>query len=47
MKASDLFIQALENEGVEYIFGIPGGRKPGYSGVPQEIQKNQARSDKT
>ena len=24
MKASDLFIQALENEGVEYIFGIPG-----------------------
>ncbi|MER3329912.1 MAG: acetolactate synthase large subunit [Candidatus Kapaibacterium sp.] len=24
MKASDLFIKALENEGVEYIFGIPG-----------------------
>ena len=24
MKASELFIQALENEGVEYIFGIPG-----------------------
>ena len=24
MKASDLFIQALENESVEYIFGIPG-----------------------
>ena len=24
MKASDLFIQCLENEGVEYIFGIPG-----------------------
>ena len=24
MKASDLFIQALESEGVEYIFGIPG-----------------------
>ncbi len=23
-KASDLFIKALENEGVEYIFGIPG-----------------------
>ncbi len=23
MKASDLFIKALENEGVEYIFGIP------------------------
>ncbi len=24
MKASDLFIKALENEGVEYVFGIPG-----------------------
>ncbi|MGB5868029.1 MAG: acetolactate synthase large subunit [Arcobacteraceae bacterium] len=24
MKASDLFVKALENEGVEYIFGIPG-----------------------
>lgn len=24
MKASDLFIKALENEGVQYIFGVPG-----------------------
>ena len=24
MKASDLLVQALENEGVEYLFGIPG-----------------------
>lgn len=24
MKASDLFVEALENEGVEYVFGIPG-----------------------
>ena len=24
MKASDLFVLALENEGVEYVFGIPG-----------------------
>ena len=24
MKSSDLFVQALENEQVEYIFGIPG-----------------------
>jgi len=24
MKASDLFVKALENEGVEYIFGLPG-----------------------
>ena len=24
MKASDLFVKALEEEGVEYIFGVPG-----------------------
>ena len=24
MKGSNLFIKALENEGVEYIFGLPG-----------------------
>ena len=24
MKASDLFVAALENEGVQYIFGVPG-----------------------
>ena len=24
MKASELFIRCLENEGVEYVFGIPG-----------------------
>jgi acetolactate synthase-1/2/3 large subunit len=23
-KASDLFVECLENEGVEYIFGVPG-----------------------
>ncbi|AHF00185.1 thiamine pyrophosphate-binding protein [Thioalkalivibrio paradoxus] len=24
MKASDLFVKALESESVEYVFGIPG-----------------------
>ena len=24
MKASDLFVKALENEGVKYIFALPG-----------------------
>ncbi|MEO1020410.1 MAG: thiamine pyrophosphate-binding protein, partial [Pseudomonadota bacterium] len=24
MKTSDLFVKALENEGVEYVFGVPG-----------------------
>ena len=24
VKASDLFVQALENEGIEYVFALPG-----------------------
>ena len=24
MKASDLFVQCLEEEGIKYIFGVPG-----------------------
>ena len=24
MKASDLFVQCLETEGIDYIFGVPG-----------------------
>ena len=24
IKASDLLVRALENEGVEYVFGVPG-----------------------
>jgi len=24
IKASDVFVRCLENEGVEYIFGVPG-----------------------
>ena len=24
MKASDLFVKCLEEEGIEYIFGVPG-----------------------
>ena len=24
MKAAELFVRCLENEGVEYVFGIPG-----------------------
>ena len=27
VKASDLFVKCLENEGVERIFGLPGRRK--------------------
>ena len=26
LKGSDVFIRALENEGVQYIFGVPGRR---------------------
>ena len=28
MKASDLFVQCLEAEGIEYIFGVPGEETP-------------------
>ena len=28
MKASDLFVQCLETEGIEYIFGVPGEETP-------------------
>ena len=28
LKASDLFIKCLENEGVRYIFGVPGAHTP-------------------
>ena len=27
IKGSDIFIRALENEGVEYVFGVPGERE--------------------
>ena len=27
MKTSDLFVRALEHEGVEFLFGIPGEEK--------------------
>ena len=40
MKASDLFIQALENEGVEYIFGIPGEENLDLLGVTQKFRED-------
>jgi len=30
MKAADLFVKALESEGVEYIFGVPGEENPDF-----------------
>ena len=27
MKGSDLLLRCLENEGVQWIFGVPGGRR--------------------
>lgn len=35
MKASDLFVAALENEGIEYIFAVPGVT----SSAPLSIQQ--------
>lgn len=36
MKTSDLFIKALENEGVEYIYGIPGEENLDFLGSLEE-----------
>ncbi len=32
MKAAELFIKALENEGVKYVFGIPGEENARHAG---------------
>ena len=33
IKGSDIFIRALENEGVEYVFGMPGEERPRHARV--------------
>ena len=39
MKTSDLFIKALENEGVEYIFGLPGEENLDFLDAIRKSQK--------
>ncbi len=46
MNASDLFIKALENEGVEYIFGVPGEENSRFLGSYEKI-KYQTYLNKT
>ena len=38
MKTCDLIVKCLENEGVEYIFGIPGEETLDYHGLPQQVE---------
>lgn len=38
MKASDLFVKCLEEEGIEYIFGIPGEENADFM-ISREIKK--------
>ncbi len=39
MKTSDLFVQCLENEGIEYIFGVPGEENADFMMSLQESKK--------
>ena len=39
MKASDLFVQCLEEEGIEYIFGVPGEENADFMMSLQESKK--------
>ena len=39
MKASDLFVQCLENEGIEYIFGVPGEENADFMMSLEQSQK--------
>ena len=34
MKAAELFVKCLENEGVEFIFGVPGEENVDINAVP-------------
>ena len=41
MKASDLFIKCLENEGVERIFGVPGEENADFMMSLKKKQKDK------
>jgi len=42
MKGSDLFVKCLENEGVEYIFGVPGEEIIDLLDIQYNIYSNKA-----
>ncbi|HHJ34580.1 MAG TPA: hypothetical protein ENJ87_02330, partial [Gammaproteobacteria bacterium] len=39
MKASDLFVSCLEEEGIEYIFGVPGEENADFMMSLEESEK--------
>ena len=41
MKASDLFVQCLEEEGIEYIYGVPGEENADFMMSLEESDKIQ------
>ncbi len=41
MQANDLFVRCLENEGVEYIFGIPGEENFDADGLSLHIERQK------
>ena len=38
MTVAEMFVRALEHEGVEYVFGIPEGGEPGFDERSPPIQ---------
>ena len=44
-KASDLFIECLEQEGVEYIFGVPGEENLDFLDSLSRSKKDQVDPD--
>ncbi len=47
MKASDLLVQCLEEEGIEYIFGVPGEEKCRLHDIAGAVQENTLHPDPT
>lgn len=43
MRASDLLMRCLENEGIEYIFGVPGEENAEYAGPPPQLPIQSVR----
>ena len=45
MKASDLLVRCLEEEGIEYIFGVPGEENADFMMSLEQSDQNQVYFD--
>ena len=45
MKASDLFVRCLEEEGIEYIFGVPGEENADFMMSLDRLREHRVRAD--